>query len=1211
MLALVSLPQSSFACTGSSLAGSITPSNDWQTLGGIQAGERYTFTIGVGEVIIFSFCQGGSSYTNDPAIDIHDVGGTVSYQYNDDHCGLGSENVWLCIATGTYSVGFYDFYCQSNNDALGTVAYKLLPTPTEQDCLGALPLCESFTSHPESYSGTGHYYDIFNFSDQQGMPVTTNNCPNCLVTGERHCVWYTFTAQTSGNLAFTIAPVVSSDDYDWALYSLNGGVDCFDLVDFTGHPPVSCNYSYGGNGNTGIGSGSSSCVGPVSDQLFNSTFAVTPGETYVLNVSNFSSTQNGYSINFGMSTAQILDNSAPVMDALVYTPYCGSSSVTVQFSESIWCQSAQASDFTLTGPNGDYTIDDAWSVICASASANTYAGTWYDDVWTLELGDYLSQSGQYTLTLADGGVDDKCGNVNVENQLVFDVNGITADLNTVSLCGCNGQSNGELSLTNIGGGTAPYSIDWEGPSSFTSTLDVITNLEPGMYRATITDSEGICEWVDSVDLTGAPAINPTATNNGPVCQGEDLELYGGSDDAASTFAWSGPGAFSSTSEDPILTNSTVGMTGMYSLVVTDSYGCTASATTDAVVYLVTPVSVTTNTPYCEGEDIILNATTVVGAGYAWTGPGAYTAAVEDPTIAGCVITDGGPYVVVVTDVNMCTATASTTVVVNPGIVATVSGVDPLCYQLPTGQITINETAGTPPYTYAWPDGSILNPATNLLGDVSICVSITDNVGCTLEVCHTLVDPAELVVTTASVPTQCGFLEGEITATVTGGTGAHTTTWTESYSGDYIIGLHPGDYDGIIVDANGCTVLVTETVGFFGAGVVSITQIQDIMCFGNTTAVLTSEMTDGTLPYTYIWTEPGQTSANLSGIGAGTYSVSIVDTYGCSGEISYDVTQPDLLTMNFAHVDILCRGGNNGSATVSVVGGVNPYTYDWEHGPTSSHISGLIAGTYSVVVNDLNGCTLSDYVEVLQPEKNLNMNLTASDVTCEGRFDGGAIAQGDGGTSPYTIYWFQYDQLIASGEELTSLRAGDYTVELFDANNCTTDGSFSIIEPAALNVNSELTAVTCKGYSDGTITVSPNGGTAPYEITWSNGDSTTNGYNLVSGTYFITVTDGKQCSKSIGLVVPDSDRLCLGIPDAFTPNSDGINDTWEIQYIEMYQSSYVNVFNRWGQHVYQGVPNGDFWDGKFNGNFVPAGAYQYVIDLRNGMEPFTGVVVVVY
>jgi len=316
-------------------------------------------------------------------------------------------------------------------------------------------------------------------------------------------------------------------------------------------------------------------------------------------------------------------------------------------------------------------------------------------------------------------------------------------------------------------------------------------------------------------------------------------------------------------------------------------------------------------------------------------------------------------------------------------------------------------------------------------------------------------------------------------------------------------------------------------------------------------------------------------------------------------------------MNFEHVDILCRGGSNGSATVSTAGGIGPHTFVWAHGPTSSHISGLLAGTYSVVVQDLNGCTLSDYVEVLQPEKNLNLILSASDVTCEGRFDGGAIAQGDGGTAPYTVYWFQYDQLIASGEELTSLRAGDYTIELFDANNCATDGSFNILEPAALNVNSELTAVTCKGYSDGTITVSPNGGTSPYEIAWSNGDSTTNGTNLLSGAYFITVTDGNQCSKSIGLVVPDSDRLCLGIPDAFTPNSDGINDTWEIQYIEMYPSSYVNVFNRWGQHVYQGLPNGDFWDGKFNGNFVPAGAYQYVIDLRNGMEPFTGVVVVVY
>ncbi|MDD3688251.1 MAG: Ig-like domain-containing protein, partial [Bacteroidales bacterium] len=438
----------SYACTGSILAGNLTPNNNWQTVAGVQAGDRYTFTIGAGEVIIFSFCQGGGSYTNDPRIDLHDAGGTIVYDFNDDHCGYGAELVWVCPTSGTYSVGLYDFFCLTNGAALGTMSYKLLPTPTEQDCLGARPLCNSLSNHPQSYVGSGHYYDIFNFNAQQGMAVSTNNCPNCLVTGELNNVWYTFTAQSNGNLAFTIDPNDNSDDYDWALYSLNGGVDCFDLVNWSAYPPVSCNYSYGGStGNTGLGSGSSSCVGPVEDVLFNSTFAVTNGQTYVLTVSNFSSSQNGYSINFGASTATIVDNSAPAMTNLVYQPYCGSSSITVQFSEAVWCSSVQPADFVLTGPNGTYSVDDTYSIVCMSASSNTYAGTWYDDVWTLQLGDLLSQSGDYTLTLNAGSVEDKCTNVNAQNQLFFTVVGITADVDITAVAAC-GSCVGEISITN-------------------------------------------------------------------------------------------------------------------------------------------------------------------------------------------------------------------------------------------------------------------------------------------------------------------------------------------------------------------------------------------------------------------------------------------------------------------------------------------------------------------------------------------------------------------------------------------------------------------------------------------------------------------------------------------------------------------------------------------------------------------------------------------
>jgi gliding motility-associated-like protein len=590
----------------------------------------------------------------------------------------------------------------------------------------------------------------------------------------------------------------------------------------------------------------------------------------------------------------------------------------------------------------------------------------------------------------------------------------------------------------------------------------------------------------------------------------------------------------------------------------------------------------------------------------------YSSAVEDPTITSCTTIQGGTYTVVVTDANSCTATANTNVVVSPGIAANLISINPLCYQGNTGQITVNVTAGTPNYTYAWSNGSTSNPATGLAAGTSICVTITDASTCTISLCKTLVDPADLVVTTTSVPTQCGFLDGEINVNAVGGAGGYTYSWSEGgFLTANITGLHPGDYTVTVRDVNNCSEIVTETVGFFGAGTVSITQLQDILCYGETTAVMTSQMSDGTLPFTYAWSVAGQNSANLSGQGAGSYSVSISDVYGCSGTATQIVTQPLQIDVSISSVDILCRGESDGSATVNVAGGIYPYVYAWDNGSTSSHISSLSAGTYSVTVKDINNCTMSEFVVINQPDKAVNINLVTSDVTCAGRYDGMALAQGDGGTAPYTVYWFQFGQLISSSIQVNSLSAGDFTVELFDVNNCAAEASFKIIEPSELIIGTEMSGVTCKGFNDGLIAVSAEGGTFPYSVAWSNGDTTFVASELLGGQYFVTVSDANGCLKGLGILLPENPILCLDIPNAFTPNADGVNDTWQIQYIEQYPAASVNIFNRWGQHIYQGSRDSEFWDGKFQDKFVPSGPYQYIIDLRNGMDPFTGVVVVVY
>ncbi|MCE2773595.1 MAG: hypothetical protein LW750_09185, partial [Bacteroidetes bacterium] len=180
-------------------------------------------------------------------------------------------------------------------------------TPTNQDCLAAIPICQNVYSTQQSYSGTGNY------------PNEINSNISCLGTGELNSVWYTFTVQQSGNLNFTITPNNSADDYDWAVYNLTNAT-CAQI--FTNPAlQVSCNYS-ATPGNTGPTGASTQTSQGAAGTPFNAQIPVQQGQTYVINISNFSSTQFGYTINFGASSAVIFDQIPPQI-LTVNNPGCG------------------------------------------------------------------------------------------------------------------------------------------------------------------------------------------------------------------------------------------------------------------------------------------------------------------------------------------------------------------------------------------------------------------------------------------------------------------------------------------------------------------------------------------------------------------------------------------------------------------------------------------------------------------------------------------------------------------------------------------------------------------------------------------------------------------------------------------------------------------------------------------------------------------------
>ncbi len=447
--------------------------------------------------------------------------------------------------------------------------------PTEQDCMGAIPLCFSTYSTASSYSGTGNYPGEINV---YGTPYSDNNCPgNCLLAGELNDVWYTFTVQTSGNVAFTISPVNTSDDYDWAVYNLTNA-NCSDILTDVSLQ-TSCNFCGIANQTGPNGWGSTNCQygDPAWCTPYNAVIPVTAGEIYVVNVSNFSSTQSGYSITFG-GTAQIVDNTGPSLESILNSPACGQNVITVEFDENVTCASVGLGDFTVTGPGGPYSITSIYSVDCAT-------GATYSRVFELTLNQALTTGGTYSLNLVDQ-IDDICAHSTTLNSLSFTVTGVAATVSINNNATCYGDNNGSATAS-ASGGTPGYFYNWDSGA----TTATANNLNAGIHYVTVNDAIGVCEVILSVNITQPSQIFANISPDpAQVCEGGTVSLNGNPSGGTGTYSsqlWTGAGTtyLSSTSA----TNPTFLSTapaGSYSLTYTvvDNATCSTNDNITVVVY---------------------------------------------------------------------------------------------------------------------------------------------------------------------------------------------------------------------------------------------------------------------------------------------------------------------------------------------------------------------------------------------------------------------------------------------------------------------------------------------------------------------------------------------------------------------------------------------------------------------------------------------------
>jgi hypothetical protein len=286
------------------------------------------------------------------------------------------------------------------------------------------------------------------------------------------------------------------------------------------------------------------------------------------------------------------------------------------------------------------------------------------------------------------------------------------------------------------------------------------------------------------------------------------------------------------------------------------------------------------------------------------------------------------------------------------------------------------------------------------------------------------------------------------------------------------------------------------------------------CSGGTA---TAAVLGGVAPYTYLWSDAlSQTTANAGYLSAGTYTVTVHDSHGCSSTASINVTAPAILTISTTQTNIMCFGQNSGSATANPSGGIAPYTYSWSGGGTNALKSNLSAGSYTVTVSDNNGCNVTASVSITEPTQFQYVSTgVVSYPTCNGSTNGKATVNSVGGNLPYTYSWSNGSSSVSTTQSPSNLSAGNYTVTVTDNCGVSHTSSISITQPAGIHAAiSSTTNVGCNGGNGGSATATATGGTFPYSFAWAPGGSTlATASGLSAGTYTVTVTDAHGCSAT--------------------------------------------------------------------------------------------------
>jgi gliding motility-associated-like protein len=494
-------------------------------------------------------------------------------------------------------------------------------------------------------------------------------------------------------------------------------------------------------------------------------------------------------------------------------------------------------------------------------------------------------------------------------------------------------------------------------------------------------------------------------------------------------------------------------------------------------------------------------------------------------------------------------------------------------------ITVSNFIGTPNfYWYNLP--SINKPQIKNLDTGIYFLKVFDQNLCEVRDTFLISQKPPLQVSSIIRPETCNEGNGNIVIKVFGGTVPYVYLWSNLSNMDSNSNLIPGAYSLTIVDFMGCNDTSNYTIVAKPFIPIDIVINHIVTCFGYNDGELKSIATAGSPPFLYHWSNNSfiQENSNLS---SNNYTVTITDKNNCTGSASFILTEPLSLNVSLSSLPDKCRE-NTGSATGLVTGGTKPYIYLWSNNESSPSINKLKTDLYSLTVTDRNGCNLIKYIKVDSTPKVIHrFNIIAD--TCFKNTGEISLNVLDG-IKPYTFY---FQNNFTNDSIFPALSKGDYKLVISDFEGCHDTVNFSI---PLLQKSYDKTVDTSFCFHQNKYFITPG---AFSKYTWNTGSSSSSINISKEDKYSVECMDDWGCQTTNIFNVRDTCPEDIIFPTAFTPNGDGLNDIFRPIYKSNISSYTLEVFNRWGELIFQSINPSEGWNGNNqNGVYVWFVKYQY-------------------